>query len=472
MSPIFQGIAAKFCYTTKFTYLCGANHYLSMKINLYHFIAAWMLLACAIPARAYTLLRGSIDDSAIFPGTVHTYAISIPEGYTGNEPACLFLAMDGITCNAPARLDSLIADGDIPITIGVYLQPGVVYGSDGEVIRYNRSNEFDATDDRFAAFLETELLPAVARRQLDDGRPVLISDNPSDRCIFGLSSGGIASLNAAWQRPDLFGRVYSGCGTFVPMRGGHDLEAIIRKHEPKPLRIFIQDGYSDTWNPTFGSWYEHNVLVGSALQFAGYDCAFDWTEGGHSFARTNAIFRDMMKWLWSNPVEVGTTANNTLAPILEGCPTGWTPGGAVDVDASMGTMIPYPDNRLAAVREISDGHIDQCVIDDGNPVFRQRFYWPHSYNNNDIALGGMAFDSKGLLWAVTDSGIQIFDHNGRVRGIIELPLEIKKEHTAADYGIRIDDGKVTLSNSRQSFSRPFHVSAPEPGATPQSQGAA
>lgn len=434
---------------------------------------ASLLISTVMSAGAYTIVDGRLDKSDIYPGTVHTYSISIPEGYDGSKPACLFLAMDGVSCNAPARIDSLTATGDMPLTIGVYLQPGLIRNKDGEVVRYNRSNEFDATDDRFATFLESELLPAVCATHLADGTPVLISESPADRCIFGLSSGGIVSLNAAWQRPDLFGRVYTGCGTFVPMRGGNDFEAIVRKHEPKALKIFVQDGYSDTWNPTFGSWYEHNMLLGSALEFAGYDCAFDWAEGGHSLARTNAIFPLIMKWLWADypsaPV-AGMTGNDTLSPLLAGCPTDWAEGAPADASASLSSIIVYPDSSLAAIREITDGHIDQCILDSGEMLYRQRFYWPHSYNNNDIALGGMAFDSKGLLWTVTDSGIQIFDHNGRVRGIIELPVAIKKERNAAAYGIIIADGTVTLSDGRRSFTRAFNVSASVPGVRPTSQG--
>lgn len=246
-------------------------------------------LAAFFRADAYTLVDGVLDHSDIYPGTTHRYRISLPDGYDGSQSVSLYVGLDGVLCRAPERIDSLIAAGAMPPTIGVYVWPGVIRNDAGEVIRYNRSNEFDATDGRFAAFLETELLPAVRATVLPDGRPVRFSDNASDRCIFGMSSGGIAAFNAAWQRPDLFGRVFSGCGTFVPMRGGHDLEAIVRKHEPKPLRIFLQDGFSDTWNPTFGSWYEHNRLLASALEFAGYECRFDWAEGGHSTARAEAI---------------------------------------------------------------------------------------------------------------------------------------------------------------------------------------
>ena len=81
---------------------------------------------------------------------------------------------------------------------------------------------------------------------------------------------GIAAFTAAWFRPDLFRRVFSGVGTFVTMRGGNDLQMWVRKREPQPLKICLQDGTEDVWNPIFGHWYEGNQMLASALQFAGY----------------------------------------------------------------------------------------------------------------------------------------------------------------------------------------------------------
>ena len=95
--------------------------------------------------------------------------------------------------------------------------------------------------------------------------------NPDDCAVFGASSGGIAAFTLAWHRPDMFHRVFSAAGSFVSMRGGHNLHALIRKTEPKPLKIFIQDGSEDAWNPLFGHWYEGNKILVSALEFAGYD---------------------------------------------------------------------------------------------------------------------------------------------------------------------------------------------------------
>lgn len=58
-----------------------------------------------------------------------------------------------------------------------------------------------------------------------------------------------------------------------PMRGGHDYPALIRKTDPKPIRIFLEDGSADTWNALLGSWYDANLNIESALCISGYDVA-------------------------------------------------------------------------------------------------------------------------------------------------------------------------------------------------------
>ncbi len=173
-------------------------------------ISSLLLSATFLDAMSYATITGRLDDSAIYPATSHSFTVTVPDQYDASEPAALYLGLDGILCNAPDVIDTLIASGQMPVTIGVFLQPGVVKDSCGNILRYNRSNEFDAIDGTFARFLETELLPAVQTLKLDDGRQIKITENPDKRMIFGLSSGGIAAFAAAWNRPDLFRRVFSG----------------------------------------------------------------------------------------------------------------------------------------------------------------------------------------------------------------------------------------------------------------------
>lgn len=272
------------------------------------------------------VLKRSFDSSKIYPMTTRDYWIYVPASYDAPQPACLFVCLDGITYNAPTVFDNLIASGQMPVTIGVFVNPGVVRDANGGVIRYNRSNEFDRTDGTFARFLIEELLPEVERQTTSDGRPIRLSTDPNDCAIAGSSSGGICAFSAAWARPDRFGRVFSAVGTYVSMRGGNEYQAVIRKTEPKPLRIFLQDGLYDVWNGIFGDWYEANILVESALNFSGYEVAHTWGRGGHSNTHADRIFPDVMRWLWKGwprPIQAGRSQNDMLAAILpdEG---GWT----------------------------------------------------------------------------------------------------------------------------------------------------
>lgn len=440
-----------------------------MKIKV--LILATLTIVLSVAANAqHKVINGRLDGSELYPGTVHTYKVVVPDGYKSGEEAALYIGLDGILCNAPAVIDSLIAIGKMPMTISVFLQPGVVYDSKGEVARYNRSNEFDATDGRFAEFLENELLPAVLAIELEDGRKIKFSPRAEDHMIFGLSSGGIAAFNTAWHRPDLFAKVYSGCGTFVPMRGGNDLQAIVRKHEPHGLRIFLQDGFTDTWNPIFGSWYEANRRLASALEFAGYDCKFDWAPGGHSVVRTSEIFPDVMVWMWRDhpaKIKANPTGNGLLKELLiEG--EDWIAEKTVaEIPDSKVVEAIYPGGSLVAVTVPGSNFIDQYVIDNGIRKYGQRYYWLHTYDNSALKINSMAFDGDGWLWVLTKAGLQICDHNGRVRGIIKLPLKFDAEHGK----VIINEGIVSICDSMHRYTRRFNVKA-NIGVKPKSQGAA
>ena len=109
------------------------------------------LLLIALSSTVYGQWRGEVisdtfSASSIYPGTVHRYCLYIPEQYDAKSPACLYVGLDGICYDAPAVMDSLIASGEMPMTIGLFVEAGKIYDADGSVVRYNRSNEFDATD--------------------------------------------------------------------------------------------------------------------------------------------------------------------------------------------------------------------------------------------------------------------------------------------------------------------------------------
>lgn len=420
-------------------------------------------------AADHVLIDGVLEESAIYPGTVHTLQVYVPDQYDGKEPAALYVGLDGVLCNAPQVMDSLIAEGKMPCTIGVFLQPGVIKDADGNVLRYNRSYEFDSTTGTFAAFLESEVLPAVEQKTTAKGKPIRLSRRPEERMIFGLSSGGIAAFNAAWHRPDLFGKVFTGVGTFVAMRGGNDLQALVRKTEPLPLRVFIQDGSNDVWNPLFGHWYEGNQMLASALKFAGYDVECDWSDGGHNVTRSTEIFSQVMEWMWHDwpaaPV-LGKTGNDFLQAMLVEDDNGWTKmGGGVDKEPVK--RIIYPDlTTVAWTQSENENFVWQFILQDSRLTCGEPFYWLHNDDPSEyLEVRTLTFDGNGNLWVATRMGIQICDQNGRVRAILRLPQGCGPVNE-----IIIGNGIVTLSTSDAMWQRHFNVTAPIPGVRPPSQG--
>jgi gluconolactonase len=158
--------------------------------------------------------------------------------------------------------------------------------------RRDRSYEYAAVSADYARFLLDELLPHVAKTH-----HVTLSSDPNDRAIAGSSSGAIAAFVAAWQRPDAFRRVFSAIGTYVGLRGGNELAVLVRKTEPKPIRIFLQDGRNDQNNYT-GSWFIANQDMQAALEYAGYDVRHVWGDGEHNSRHATELFPEVLRWLW------------------------------------------------------------------------------------------------------------------------------------------------------------------------------
>lgn len=435
---------------------------------------ALAIVALCFNANAHEIIKFTHKSSnSYYPGTEREVQVYVPDAYDGTSAACLYVGLDGILCNAPHVIDSLIAAGKMPVTIGVFVQPGVIRDKQGNVLRYNRSNEFDMTSDRFVRFLEAEVLPAVERLHTAKGLPIKLMHEGN--MIFGLSSGGIAAFVAAWHRPALFGRVFSGVGTFVAMRGGNDLQAIVRKSEPRPLRVFLQDGTNDVWNPLFGHWYEGNRMLATALDFAGYDARYDWSDCYHGVKRASEIFPQVMEWMWHDwpsAPKAGHTHNNLLDTMLvegsewkvEDCTVPSLPAPKVII------RVLYPDDSFEVKNHEGTNCLWQYTIDEkGEEQNGQPFYWLHSYDNSLLKIGAKSFDGNGNLWVVTNAGIQVCDQNGRVRGILMLPKQVDD----VKYIIRITfgDNEVSLiSGKGLKFTRKLHVTAPIPGVTPKSQG--
>jgi gluconolactonase len=266
------------------------------------------------------LMKLSFTGSKIFPGTVRDCWIYVPAQYESGKPACVYVNQDAVQWKTPTVFDNLIHKKEIPVTIAVFVSFGRVPAADPKtaVDRFNRSYEFDALNDNYVRFLLEELLPFVEKQKTSDGRTIVLSKNGNDRAIGGSSTGGIASFTAAWERPDAFQRVFSAIGTFVGLRGGDRYPTLIRKTNPKPIRIFLQDGANDL-NIYAGDWWKANESMERALSFAGYDVRHVWGEDGHNGRHGTSIFPDVMRWLWKDwpqPIQVGKSKNQYLTDLL------------------------------------------------------------------------------------------------------------------------------------------------------------
>ena len=233
--------------------------------------------------------------SKIFEGTKRDWWVYVPAQYRPENPAAVMVFQDGAGPKdyVPMVFDNLIAKGDIPVMVGIFINPGT--RADGGS---NRSFEYDTLSDQYARFLLEEILPEVEKT-------VKLRHDAASRAISGASSGGICSFTVAWERPNEFSKVLSWIGSFTNIaagktlrEGGHNYEAMVRKTLPrKPIRVFLQDGANDLDNAN-GNWPLANQTLAKSLAYAGYDYKFEFGHGFHSNRHGRAILPDSLRWLW------------------------------------------------------------------------------------------------------------------------------------------------------------------------------
>ncbi|HEU0173575.1 MAG TPA: SMP-30/gluconolactonase/LRE family protein [Blastocatellia bacterium] len=319
------------------------------------------------------VLKFTFENSKIFPGAWREYWVYVPAQYTPDKPACVYVNQDGIQWNAPIVFDNLIHKKEMPVTIGVFVMHGKVRAANAEsaLDRFNRSFEYDGLGPNYVNFLLDELLPDVETKKTSDGRAIRLSKSGNDRAIGGSSSGAICAFTAAWERPDAFSRVFSAIGTYVGLRGGNNYSTLIRKYEPKPIRVFLQDGANDL-NIYGGDWWMANQAMERSLVFAGYEVQHVWGEGQHNGKQGSAIFPDAMRWLWKGwpePVKAGVSKNNQTLDALLTPGDGWqlagegyrfTEGPAVNAKGEI-FFTDAPNNKIHKIG--LDGKVSEFASD-------------------------------------------------------------------------------------------------------------
>jgi len=274
------------------------------------------------------VLEGPFEfHSKIIPGTVRRYWIYVPAQYNRKKSANVLVFQDGQratnpqgSLRVPQAMENLIARGEMPVTIGIFITPGNLsetYPTDLDMKNPDhRREEYDALDDTYARFLIDEMLPEV-------GKKYNLTDDPEKRAIGGTSSGAICAFTVAWHRPDVFRRVISMIGSYTsigyapatdgkPLTPGGDLyPTLIRKNPIKPIRIFLQDGEHDLSNE-HGNWFLANQQMLSAFDYANakadkdgklgarYEVRHFWGDGAHSDLNGGVLLPEILKWIWTN----------------------------------------------------------------------------------------------------------------------------------------------------------------------------
>ena len=262
--------------------------------------------------------------SEAYPGTQHTYWVYVPKQYDPKIPAALMIYNDGQAYMNPEGdvrahnvMDNLIYRREIPVMIGVFINPGrrpdqpEPNAKEWGDRTTNRPQEYNALDDKYARVIGDELMPALYK-------DYNISKDPNLHGIGGASSGGIAAFTVAWHRPAQFRKVLSIVGSFTNIRGGHAYADIVRSGDKRPIRIFMQDGRNDNRGQRPGGeydekrdWFFQNVRLMKALTEKGYEVNYSWGIGKHGQKQGGMMVPEMMRWLWRD-MPVSTDVNDAV----------------------------------------------------------------------------------------------------------------------------------------------------------------
>ncbi|QDS94359.1 Gluconolactonase precursor [Roseimaritima multifibrata] len=409
-------------------------------------------------------------ESKVLKNTIRDWSIYVPAQYKAGEPTAFMIFQDGLgfantkrNWRVPVVFDNLIAKGEMPPTIAIFLNPGhdqtKTRGKNGRPS--DRSLEYDSLGDRYTRFLLEEIIPEVSKKYS-------LTSDPSQRAIGGSSSGAICAFTAAWEHPEAFGKVYSSVGSFTNLRGGNVYPALVRKTEPKPIRVYMADTSGDVDN-AFGSWAWSNQRMAAALQYMGYDVRFDWAEGyGHNSEFGGANFPEAMKWLWrteTNEPEINTkddlrsdfTLLNLLIPGESWEPVvqdlGFADAPCTDAEGNF----YYSDMRAPGVYRINvaDGSQDEIAKESISGLEfgpDGRLYGCQGSQKRIIAIDVASGETEVIATdvapndlAITSDG-HLFFTQTRDQQIIHIDLKTKKV-SVADTGILRPNG-IALTNDQ------------------------
>jgi enterochelin esterase-like enzyme len=238
------------------------------------------------------------------PYTRHV-AVYVPKQYVPGTEAPFIVGADGVDRSWPTMLDNMIAAHRLPVMIGVFIGNG-----GGDAQGSERGLEYDTMSGLYAEFVEKEVLPLVEKNA-----NVKLTKDPDGRATMGASSGGSAAMIMAWYHPEWYHRVLTVSGTFVNQQWPHNdatphgawelHEHLIPESPRKPLRIWMEVGDRDNYNPNalddhMHDWVAANEHMAKVLTAKGYHYQFVFARNaGHTDRATRAeTLPEAMEYVW------------------------------------------------------------------------------------------------------------------------------------------------------------------------------
>ncbi len=215
-------------------------------------------------------------------------AVYVPKQYVPGTAAPFIVGADGPDRNLFVALDNLIAAHRLPVMIAISISNG-----SGDAQGSERGLEYDTMSGLYAEFVEKEVLPLVEKKY-----NVKLTKDPEGRATMGGSSGGSCALIMAWYHPELYHRVLTYSGTYVnqqwpsnpqtPHGAWEFHEHLIPNNPPKPIRLWMEVGDRDNYNPNImhdnmHDWVLANENMARVLAAKGYHYQFVFARNaGHT----------------------------------------------------------------------------------------------------------------------------------------------------------------------------------------------
>lgn len=220
-------------------------------------------------------------------------SVYTPPGYRADGPPyALVVVFDGAAylsvVPTPTILDNLIATGQIPPTVAVFVT---------NPSQEARNKELPPNPD-FADFLAKELIPWVHSH-------FNATTDPSMTVVAGSSFGGLAATYAGLRHPEVFGRVLCQSGSFwwAPGRAADPtpdattetgwLAKEFIKSPVLPLKFWMEAGVFEVDSMGIGgSILETSRQMRDVLLAKGYEVQYQQFAGGHEYLNFRGTFAD------------------------------------------------------------------------------------------------------------------------------------------------------------------------------------